>query len=161
MSKLYKLDYDSPIGVLELISSDDSVLSIMFREGGEPRYAASDDTSQVLKDCYRQMEEYFQGKRREFTFPYTLDGTGFQKTVWEALTRIPYAQTVAYKDIAADIGNEKAIRAVGHANSKNTISIVVPCHRVIGSDRKLTGYAGGIWRKEWLIQHEKTFRTDQ
>ena len=79
----------------------------------------------------------------------------FQKTVWEALTKIPYAKTGAYKDIAVSIGNEKAIRAVGSANGKNKLSIVIPCHRIIGSNGKLTGYAGGLWRKEWLLNHER------
>ncbi|MEJ8548515.1 methylated-DNA--[protein]-cysteine S-methyltransferase [Brevibacillus borstelensis] len=155
MDKLYKLDCASPIGVVEIIGSKGYVHSIMFSERSAPQYAVGADTPEALKDCQRQLGEYFNGERREFTFPYVWEGTSFQKTVWEALTRIPYAQTVSYKDIATDIGNEKAIRAVGNANSKNIISIVVPCHRVIGSDRTLTGYAGGIWRKEWLIQHEK------
>jgi methylated-DNA-[protein]-cysteine S-methyltransferase len=112
----------------------------------------------VLIECERQLDEYFKGKRRTFTFPYQLDGTIFQKKVWEGLTEISYAKTSTYKEIAVSIGNEKAVRGVGSANGRNRLSIVVPCHRVIGSNGKLTGYAGGLWRKEWLLRHERSLR---
>jgi methylated-DNA-[protein]-cysteine S-methyltransferase len=110
-----------------------------------------------LAECFSQLDEYFKGERREFTFPYILEGTIFQKNVWNALTGILYVNTGSYKDIAVSIGNEKAIRAVGSANGRNKLSIVIPCHRIIGSNGKLTGYAGGLWRKEWLLQHERNF----
>ncbi|MFE8698468.1 methylated-DNA--[protein]-cysteine S-methyltransferase [Cytobacillus sp. FJAT-53684] len=155
MTKQYKLDYDSPIGVLEIIGTDEAICSILFSDQEIVTNSFQEDTPKVLTDCYSQIDNYFKGELQEFSFPYTFEGTDFQKTVWHALTDIPYAQTGSYKDIAVSIGNEKAIRAVGSANGKNKLSIVIPCHRIIGSNGKLTGYAGGLWRKEWLLQHEK------
>lgn len=158
MSKLQKLDYDSPIGIIEIVGNSEAIYSIMFAEHDKPISSIKDDTEQVLVDCYNQLDEYFKGERHEFTFPYYFEGTTFQKEVWNALTKIPYAMTGSYKDIAVSIGNEKAIRAVGSANGKNKLSIVIPCHRIIGSNGKLTGYAGGLWRKEWLLKHESSFK---
>lgn len=154
----YKLDYVSPVGVLEIIGTDEAICSILFSDVDTPVNVKNEDTPNTLLDCYEQLDEYFKGKRHEFTFPYIYEGTAFQKDVWNALTTISYGETGSYKDIAVDIGNEKAIRAVGSANGKNKLSIVIPCHRIIGSNGKLTGYAGGLWRKEWLLQHEKSFK---
>ncbi|MFP5116068.1 methylated-DNA--[protein]-cysteine S-methyltransferase [Bacillaceae bacterium C204] len=158
MSKEYKLDYKSPVGVLEIVSTEEAICSILFTEQDSIVNHLDEETPKVLQDCFEQLDEYFKGKRHTFTFPYIFKGTDFQKTVWSALTRIPFAETCSYKDIAVMIENEKAIRAVGSANGKNQLSIVVPCHRIIGSNGKLTGYAGGLWRKEWLLQHEKSFK---
>ncbi len=155
-----KLDYESPIGVIEIIGTDETICSIMFSEGGSVTNRKQEETPEFLLDCFDQLEQYFKGERHEFTFPFTFEGTDFQKTVWNALAKIAYAETVSYKDIAVSIGNEKAVRAVGTANGKNKLSIVIPCHRIIGSNGKLTGYAGGLWRKEWLLQHELTFYKD-
>ncbi|QYF84501.1 methylated-DNA--[protein]-cysteine S-methyltransferase [Brevibacterium sp. PAMC21349] len=157
MSELYKLDYESPIGVIEISGTNDAIRSIMFAERDIKINIMQEHTPQVLAECFSQLDEYFKGERREFTFPYTLEGTIFQKNVWNALTGILYANTGSYKDIAVSIGNEKAIRAVGSANGRNKLSIVIPCHRIIGSNGKLTGYAGSLWRKEWLLQHERNF----
>lgn len=157
MSKLHKLDYESPIGVIEIIGTDEAIYSIMFSEGDSVTNRTQAETPASLVDCYDQIEQYFKGERHEFTFPYNFEGTDFQKLVWNALTKVSCAETVSYKDIAVSIGNEKAVRAVGTANGKNKLSIVIPCHRIIGSNGKLTGYAGGLWRKEWLLQHERTF----
>lgn len=151
----YKLDYESPIGVVEIIGTTEAVVSILFSEERTKVNLPQLETPQVLLECHNQLDEYFLGNRQDFSFPYQFEGTDFQKTVWNTLTEIPYAQTVSYKDIANSIGNEKAIRAVGSTNGKNKLSIVIPCHRVIGSNGKLTGYAGGLWRKEWLLQHER------
>jgi methylated-DNA-[protein]-cysteine S-methyltransferase len=156
MNNTYKMNYDSPIGTLELVSNDEAVISIMFNDQNE-NVSVPEVVPQVLQDCYEQLHEYFEGKRQEFTFPYMLSGTPFQKMVWNALVDISYGQNVSYQDIAKAIKNEKAIRAVGHANGKNKLSIVIPCHRIIGSNGKLTGYAGGLWRKEWLLNHEQKF----
>jgi methylated-DNA-[protein]-cysteine S-methyltransferase len=158
MSRLHKLDYESPIGVIEIIGTDEFIYSIMFSKQDITVNLIQAETPKVLKDCFEQLNEYFKGVRHEFTFSYIYNGTDFQKSVWNALTSIPYAKTVSYKDIAVSIGNEKAIRAVGSANGKNKLSIAVPCHRVIGSNGKLTGYAGGLWRKEWLLQHERLLK---
>lgn len=158
MSRLHKIDYKSPIGVLEILGTDEAIYSIMFSERDIIVNLIKDETPMVLERCLNQFDEYFKGERSDFTFPYIFKGTDFQKTVWNALKRIPYAETGSYKDIAFSIGNEQATRAVGSANSKNKLSIVIPCHRIIGSNGILTGYAGGLWRKEWLIQHERSFK---
>lgn len=151
MTEKYYGCYDSPIGIIEITASDDAVLSIMFADSAKE----TDFKPEVLKKTIRQLDEYFRGTRRDFDIKYEMQGTEFQKRVWKALTEIPYGETMSYKEMAVKIGNEKAARAVGSANSKNAISIIVPCHRVIGSDKSLTGYAGGIDRKKWLIEHER------
>jgi methylated-DNA-[protein]-cysteine S-methyltransferase len=160
MTKRYKLDYQSPIGVIKIMGTHEAISSILFSEECKKTNFLDAETPQVMAECYNQLDEYFKGGRYEFTFPYKCEGTAFQKTVWNALIEIPYAETGSYKDIAVSIGNEKAIRAVGSANGKNKLSIVIPCHRVIGSNGKLTGYAGGLWRKEWLLQHERSFKKE-
>lgn len=157
MTKIYNLDFESPIGVIEIGSTKEAIRSILFSEKDRKENDLQAETPPVLVECYTQLDEYFKGERRDFTFPYQFEGTDFQKTVWDALIEIPYGETGSYKDIAVNIGNEKAIRAVGSANGKNKLSIVIPCHRVIGSNGELTGYAGGLWRKKWLLQHEKSF----
>ncbi|HJF33721.1 MAG TPA: methylated-DNA--[protein]-cysteine S-methyltransferase [Sporosarcina psychrophila] len=157
MNRLHKLDYESPIGVIEIIGTDDAICSILFAERDKKINTLQDETPKVLEVCFSQLVDYFKGERHEFTFPYIFDGTDFQQKVWNALIQIPCAETGSYKDIAVSIGHEKAVRAVGTANGKNKLSIVIPCHRIIGSNGKLTGYAGGLWRKEWLLQHERTF----
>lgn len=157
--KLYKLDYLSPLGVIEIAGTEVVIYSILFNEQDKVVHTLQEDTPEVLKDCYTQLDEYFKGTRQDFNIPYIFEGTDFQKTVWNALTEIPFAKTGSYKDIAVSIGNEKAVRAVGSANGKNKLSIIVPCHRIVGSNGTLTGYAGGLWRKEWLLKHEKDFET--
>ncbi|WP_188455511.1 methylated-DNA--[protein]-cysteine S-methyltransferase [Virgibacillus oceani] len=154
---IHKLYYPTLIGVLEITGTDEAVISILFTEENKVD-EDQEEVPPVLEVCKQQLDEYFKGTRSEFTFSYRLEGTAFQKKVWNALKEIPYAKTGSYKDIAVSIGNEKAIRAVGNANGKNKLSIVIPCHRVIGSDGKLTGYAGGLWRKEWLLRHERSFK---
>ncbi|MDN4077835.1 methylated-DNA--[protein]-cysteine S-methyltransferase [Paenibacillus polymyxa] len=156
MSKLYVLNYVSPIGEIEIRGTNEAVYSIMFSNRNEPLTMLTEEAPiQVLEECASQLDEYFKGERFEFSFPYAFEGTDFQQKVWNALVTVGYGTTTAYKDIALAIGNEKAIRAVGSANGKNKLSIVIPCHRIVGSNQKLTGYAGGLWRKEWLLQHEK------
>ena len=155
MDKLYTVDYKSPIGILEIKGTDQAISSILFVEREVMENTLQENTPQVLKDCLAQIDDYFKGELHEFTFPYVVNGTIFQQSVWNALKGISYAETGSYKDIAISIGNEKAIRAVGSANGKNKLTIVIPCHRIIGTNGKLTGYAGGLWRKEWLLQHEQ------
>ncbi|ADM71227.1 Methylated-DNA--protein-cysteine methyltransferase, constitutive [Paenibacillus polymyxa E681] len=156
MSELYVMKYVSPIGEIEIQGTNEAVYSIMFSNRNELLTRAIGEVPiRVLAECAIQLDEYFKGERFEFTFPYAFEGTDFQQKVWNALVSVGYGKTTAYKDIALAIGNEKAIRAVGSANGKNKLSIVIPCHRIIGSNQKLTGYAGGLWRKEWLLQHEK------
>ena len=151
MRKKYYGYYNSPIGILEIITSDNALISAMFIE----EVKESTGESPILKEAIKQFDEYFKGTRKEFDIKCETYGTEFRKKVWQALMGIPYGVTLSYKEMAIKIGNEKATRAVGNANSKNIISIIIPCHRVIGSDKSLTGYAGGLNRKKWLLDHEK------
>lgn len=151
MIKKYYGYYNSPIGILEIITSDNAVISAMFVD----EMKEETEESQILKEAIKQFDEYFKGTRKDFDIICEIQGTEFRKTVWAALMEIPYGVTMSYKELAIKIGNEKATRAVGNANSKNIISIIIPCHRVIGSDKSLTGYAGGLNRKKWLLEHEK------
>ena len=110
-----------------------------------------------VNECINQLDEYFSGERKIFHIDVILKGTEFQRKVWNTLKEIPYGVTVSYAMIAGKIGNKKAVRAVGNANNKNPVSIIIPCHRVIGSDGSLTGYGGGLWRKKWLLEHEGAY----
>lgn len=157
MNKLHQAEFQSPIGIVEIVGTEDAITSILFSEKDTVDFPVTSDSPQVIVDCQRQLEEYFDGQRMEFDFPVTSTGTPFQQKVWSALTEVPYAETVSYGAIAKAIGSDKAVRAVGNANSKNKLTIVVPCHRIIGSTGKLTGYAGTLTRKEWLLRHEKEF----
>lgn len=144
--------YDSPVGTLKITADDDCVTSILFWEG-----ETNDVTklNSVLKNCLQQLDEYFSGKRTSFDFPMQQGGTEFQQKVWQLLLQIPFGKTLSYLDLSKQYGDVKAIRAVASANGKNNLAIVVPCHRVIGSNASLTGYAGGLWRKQWLLEHER------
>ena len=141
----------SPLGTILITANTDAITSIWFIDDS----AGASDSSPILDVASVQLQEYFSGERKTFDLPLAPEGTEFQKQVWNALLTIPYGKTVSYLDISRTVGNEKAIRAVGLANGKNPISIVIPCHRVIGSDGSLTGYGGGLWRKEWLLRHER------
>lgn len=158
MSNLHQVDLQTPIGIMEIIGTDEGILSVLFTEREEIKHRVQPDTPQVLKECMTQLEEYFRGERLEFNLPVMSKGTEFQTKVWSALTTVGYAETASYRDIAVKVGSEKAVRAVGNANSKNKLTIIVPCHRVIGSSGKLTGYAGTLSRKEWLLKHEQEVR---
>lgn len=147
----------SPIGPLGLIEEDDHLVAILF--GGLPEGTPEQD-GPVIKEATRQLEEYFQGKRRHFNLPLKLDGTDFQLAVWAALQQIPYAETRSYQEIAQAIGNPKAVRAVGGANALNDIPIVIPCHRVIGKSGKLVGFGGGLGIKSFLLDLERAHATD-
>ena len=140
-------------GVIKIVCSDEHVLSVSFSDTAKE----NDKGSKVLDEALKQMNEYFSGKRKTFDLPLYFEGTEFQKSVWNELRKIPYGITVSYKDIAEGINNEKAVRAVGNANNKNKIMIIVPCHRVIGKNGKLVGFAGGLDKKEFLLEHEKKF----
>lgn len=149
----YKSYYKSDLGVIEIISTEDYIIEVGFVE----KEGEVTEVPSILQEAYNQIDEYFKGKRKEFDLKLNVQGTDFQKKVWNALTEIPYGKVVSYKDIAKAVGNEKAVRAVGNSNNKNRIAIVIPCHRVIGSNGKLVGYAGGLHFKEWLLEHEKKF----
>ncbi|ENC6729817.1 cysteine methyltransferase [Vibrio navarrensis] len=146
----------SPLGEMTLQANDEGILGIWFTtQTTRPDDLGQEDANHpVLGLALTQLNEYFLGKRTQFDLPIAAKGTAFQMQVWQALTTIPYGETWSYQELANAIGNPKAVRAVGLANGKNPVSIVVPCHRVIGKNGKLTGYAGGIERKRWLLERE-------
>ena len=154
---VYKI-MPSPVGVLKLIASDNCLTAILW-ENDNPRRVRSnpvteDNEHPVLLETERQLNEYFSGRRKVFTVKLDFVGTEFQKSVWRALVAIPFGETRSYGELARQLGNVKAMRAVGAANSRNPISIIGPCHRVIGASGKLTGYAGGLKVKEFLLNLE-------
>ncbi len=144
------IDYmNTPLGKVEIAASDKGISQLVFAEQTMPI-----NGSELIERCKLQLKEYFNGERKVFNLPLDRQGTGFQKSVWRQLLKIPFGKTACYRDIADAINNPNAVRAVGAANGKNPVSIIVPCHRVIGSDGTLTGYAGGLDRKAWLLKHE-------
>jgi len=151
MENIFKTTIDSPIGTLELTANQDSLLSVSFTEDIAQ---ISDFQPNILKETALQLDEYFKGVRKEFNLNLQPAGTEFQQNVWKQVKKVPFGETVSYLDIAMQTGSKNNTRAVGLANGKNPIPIIIPCHRVIGSNGKLTGYAGGLERKKWLLQHE-------
>lgn len=149
---------DSPVGTLKLIASDQGIVAILWQNDRPTRVRLGemieDQDHPILRRLITQLNEYFSGRRTSFEIPLDLRGTPFQQEVWNALLAIPYGETRSYLDLARKLGNPNATRAVGAANGRNPISIVVPCHRVIGSSGKLTGFAGGLDIKERLLQLE-------
>ena len=153
--KLYRACHHSEIGFLEIVGNQKGILTITF---GADEFESDPNLPAPMAECLRQLDEYFTGQRQKFSIPLLLEGTDFQKAVWRQLQKIPFGQTASYGDIARAVGSPRAFRAVGNANNKNPIPLIIPCHRVIGSDGKLIGFGGGIWRKEWLLDHEKRFQ---
>jgi len=141
----------TPLGTARIEGDASGVSVISILNGTE---IVSEEIPDVLQQAVSELRAYFEEGRREFTFPLRPEGTDFQKKIWQLLMDIPYGKTVSYLDLSRRFGDEKAIRAVAAANGKNPLWIVVPCHRVVGSDGSLTGYAGGLWRKKWLLEHE-------
>jgi methylated-DNA-[protein]-cysteine S-methyltransferase len=150
MTEKYYGYYDSPIGLLEVVCTKEGLLSVEFVD----KKSSQVKSNFLMEKVLIQLDQYFKGERKEFGLPLSLGGTPFQNQVWNELQNIPFGRTLSYKELAVKLGNEKATRAVGNANGKNPISIIVPCHRVIGSNKSLTGYAGGLERKQWLLEHE-------
>jgi len=146
---------NTPLGIAK-ITGDDIGLSSLTILSDET--TVSDTIPDVLQDCVYQLQEYFNGERKQFDLKLNPEGTEFQKRVWELLSEISYGKTTSYLELSKRYGDAKAIRAVASANGKNPFWIVVPCHRVIGSDGSLTGYAGGIHRKKWLLEHESPYK---
>ena len=146
--------YQTEIGKLGVLEQNGMITNVYF-EGETPPADAVVGETELLKEAGRQLQRYFQGKQQSFSLPLLPQGTPFMQSVWKRLCEIPYGATCSYKDVARQIGNEKACRAVGLANNRNPIPIFIPCHRVIGANGKLTGYAGGLQAKEYLLQLEK------
>ncbi|MBS1531803.1 MAG: methylated-DNA--[protein]-cysteine S-methyltransferase [Bacteroidetes bacterium] len=143
--------HPTPIGVARIREDGGYISSISVRDFAD---GEDDDMTPLLLEAAKQLDEYFAGTRREFTFPIKQPGSGFQQEVWDCLLKIPYGKTISYLQQSKIMNNPLAIRAIASTNGKNDLAIVVPCHRVIGSDGSLTGYAGGLWRKKWLLEHE-------
>jgi methylated-DNA-[protein]-cysteine S-methyltransferase len=149
----------SSLGKMCLVSDGVALTELWLPSNVSDQTITRGEPDEVLKETARQLEAYFAGQLREFDLPLRLAGTAFQQKVWDELTRIPYGETISYAELARRIGNPKACRAVGLANGKNPISIIVPCHRVIGANGTLTGYGGGIPAKQWLLKHEQRSET--
>ncbi|MCA9965909.1 MAG: methylated-DNA--[protein]-cysteine S-methyltransferase [Anaerolineales bacterium] len=147
---MYLAYYDSPIGLIEVGGTETAVSTLYFVEQRHPEATSTP----YLDEAIRQLAQYFAQTRREFDLNLAPKGTDFQQTVWQQLLTVPYGRTVSYMDIANALDKPKAVRAVGAANGQNPISVIIPCHRIIGSNGKLIGYGGGLWRKEWLLRHE-------
>ncbi len=146
----YTTYYSSPVGYLKLQCSDEHLTELLFAD--EP--GAINNSHPILIKSIAQLNEYFDGKRKSFDLPLQQNGTEFQVKIWDLLSKIPYGKTISYMNLTKQFGDVKAIRAVAAANGKNKLAIIVPCHRVIGSNSKLTGYAGGLWRKQFLLSLE-------
>jgi methylated-DNA-[protein]-cysteine S-methyltransferase len=141
----------TPLGIAKIEGDEKGVSAISVLNQKEPLTIV---IPEALEDAVYQLQEYFSGKRKEFSFEMNPQGTEFQQKVWKSLLNIPYGKTISYLELSKILGDVKAIRAVAAANGKNPLWIAVPCHRVIGSDGSLTGYAGGLHRKKWLLEHE-------
>lgn len=148
-SKVY---IKTPLGICEIIGTEEGIERISILNDEVP---VSVEISKPLQDCVIQLQEYFDNKRQDFKLKLNPQGTSFQQEVWKSLLKIPFGNTTSYLKQSQLIGDEKAIRAVASANGKNPLWVVIPCHRVVGSDGSLTGYAGGVWRKKWLLEHEQ------
>ena len=139
----------SPLGAVTVTTNASAVVDVSFNQS-----PLSGPSNALAEQAIRQLDDYFAGSRERFELSLQPAGTAFQKRVWQALLTVPYGATASYKDIACQLGDSKAVRAVGMANSRNPIAIIIPCHRVIGADGSLTGYAGGLDKKRWLLDHE-------
>lgn len=140
----------TPLGIATIIGDENGISVISVSDEGE----ISSQIPAVLQEAVSQLNDYFEGKRTNFDLVLNPKGTDFQRKVWKGLLEIPFGKTMSYLELSKNLGDVKAIRAVASANGKNPLWIVVPCHRVIGTDGSLTGYAGGLWRKKWLLEHE-------
>lgn len=145
----------SPLGFTKIVGDEEGVSEITILNSDEKE---TDIIPLELEDCVIQLQEYFEGSRSEFNLSLNPQGTEFQKKVWKQLQQIPFGKTFSYLELSRQLGDIKAIRAVANANGKNPLWIIIPCHRVIGSDGSLTGYAGGLYRKQWLLEHESPYK---
>jgi len=153
--------YKAPIGVLTVVGSDLGIRYVLFSNDAHPKplerlHISDTDIHDSVNNAITQLDEYFVGSRRDFELPLDLQGTEFQVAAWNALADIPYGRTASYGQQAASIGRPKAVRAIGGANGRNPVAIVLPCHRIVGADGSLTGFGGGIEVKKWLLDHEQS-----
>jgi methylated-DNA-[protein]-cysteine S-methyltransferase len=153
MENAYCTYYKSPLGFIRITGTEQYISSINFVDN-EDEVLAECESNTLLNQCVEELIQYFNGARNSFDIPVYQAGTAFQSKVWSELLNIKFGRTISYMDLAKRLGDPKAIRAAASTNGKNQLCIVVPCHRVIGSNHSLVGYAGGLWRKKWLLDHE-------
>jgi len=146
--------YHSPIGLLKIVGTADYISEVSFFDKVEKAEGSKKNLPPLMIQCIEELIQYFHGQRRQFEIPINQPGSAFQKEVWNELMSIPFGKTINYLELARKTGDPKASRAVANANAKNNVAIIIPCHRVIGSNKDLVGYMGGIWRKKWLLEHE-------
>ncbi len=144
--------YQTPVGIARITAEDGFITSVSIRD--EEGLVVEATKDKLLNKAIKQLGEYFAGTRQSFDLPLNQNGSDFQQEVWDELLKIPYGKTISYLQQAKSMNNPLGIRAIASANGRNSLWVIVPCHRVIGSDGSLTGYAGGIWRKQWLLEHE-------
>lgn len=156
MAETYTTYYQSPVGLLRIAGTEQYISEVIFHNTTEKEKEPDSHTDMppMIIQCIEQFIQYFHGERRIFELPIVQEGTSFQQDVWNELMTIPFAKTISYLDLARRLGDPRATRAVANANGRNNVSIIVPCHRVIGSNKTLVGYGGGLWRKKWLLEHE-------
>lgn len=154
MSITHSTYYHSPVGLLKISGTEDFISEVSFHDRTQKAEGNKKHIPHMLINCVEQLIQYFNGQRRIFELPLNQPGTSFQQGVWNELIAISYGKTISYMELAIKTGDTKATRAVANANGKNNIAIIVPCHRVIGSNKDLVGYAGGLWRKKWLLELE-------
>ena len=154
MSAMHSTYYHSPVGLLKISGTNDYISEVTFHDTTQKAEGNKKHLPPMLINCVEQLIQYFNAQRRIFELPLNQPGTAFQQEVWNELITIPYGKTISYLELARKTGDTKATRAVANANGKNNIAIIVPCHRVIGSNKDLVGYAGGLWRKKWLLELE-------
>lgn len=154
MQNLYYTYYQSPVGLLKIGGTDNYISELSFVDNKEQVTHGEPGVSEIMHQCTEELIEFFNGKRRNFDIPVYQEGTAFQQRVWGELLNIPFGKTISYLELAKHLGDIKMVRASASTSGKNKIAIIIPCHRVIGSDKSLVGYGGGLWRKKWLLQHE-------
>jgi len=154
LAETFTTYYHSPVGLLKISGTKDYISEVSFHDTTQKNDGSKKDMPPMLIQCIEQLIQYFNGERRIFELPINQTGTAFQQETWSLLMTIPYGKTISYLQLAIKTGDPKATRAVANANGKNNIAIIVPCHRVIGANKELVGYGGGLWRKKWLLEHE-------
>lgn len=154
MADQFTTYYHSPVGLLKIAGTDDFIAEVSFHDTSQKPEGNKKHMPPMVINCIEQLIQYFNGQRRQFELPIHQPGTAFQQGVWSELMAIPFGKTISYLELARRTGDTKATRAVAAANGRNNVAIIVPCHRVIGSNKELIGYGGGLWRKKWLLEHE-------
>jgi len=154
LAEIFTTYYHSPVGLLKISGTRNYISEVSFHDTIQKNDESKKDMPPMLINCIEQLIQYFNGERRIFELPVNQTGTVFQQETWSLLMTIPYGKTISYLQLAIKTGDPRATRAVANANGKNNVAIIVPCHRVIGANRELVGYSGGLWRKKWLLEHE-------